>query len=180
MPTRRSSEMTSSAPTPYSAIFSMASNTDCRGSIDRIRFSSLVFSSDPIVSRSFIESLIRLLAGSRIPYWIALVVTEQKCVLTLHEFSCEDHFGFLLLYLGSCDRDRVTLCESNPHFILKRLGTHIHDDLDLAAFNDEFDEVFPRRKVEQLHFFQSSIELGLSFEVVFRGGATALMQILAD
>src|ERR1700747_3522839 len=54
MPTRRPSEITSRAPTLYSAIFSIASNTDCRGSMDRTLLLSLVFSNDPIVSVSFI------------------------------------------------------------------------------------------------------------------------------
>src|SRR5271155_1460292 len=53
MPTSLPSEITSSAPTLSTAIFSTASYTDWSGVRDRIRLLSLLFSTNAIVSVSF-------------------------------------------------------------------------------------------------------------------------------
>src|ERR1700733_2111660 len=54
MPTNLSSEITSTAPMPSSAIFSIASKTDCSGLTEKIRLFPLVRNNASIVSVIFI------------------------------------------------------------------------------------------------------------------------------
>src|SRR5215472_15096359 len=75
MPTSLWLEMTSKAPTPYSAIFSIASKTDWSGDTERTLFSPLLFKTNSILSAGFIrppypwQSLPAVILGLGVVLW---------------------------------------------------------------------------------------------------------------
>lgn len=114
-------------------------------------------------------------AGSPTPYWVALVVAEQKRVRALHQFTCKDHIRCTLRYLRTCNSNLIAFVETDAHLVLKRFGGKIDVDLVITVLDDQLREILPSPDRQQIHFIDHSAGFRFRVKVILRQVADCLV-----